>query len=63
MGEDGKPYEAVRYLKWLVTPMRADTYGELSREAVWYAVLRATANPEYGTIAGFVQSQYLAKER
>jgi len=60
--EGGKPSELAQYLNWLVTPQWADTVQSLSGDATWYAALRRDAtSSEYGTIAGFVQSQYLKK--
>jgi hypothetical protein len=58
--ESGKTYEMTRYMNWLVTPKWMDTVGKLSGDAIWYAALKKrSANAEYGTIAGFVQSRYL----
>lgn len=58
--EEGKPDEVVRYMDWLVTPKWTDTAGYLSGDAVWYAAIhRDAADPQNGTVVGFVQSRYL----
>jgi len=57
--ESGKADALVQYLNWLVTPKWADTAGNLSGAAIWYAALSRTSNPKRGRIVGFVQSRYV----
>ena len=60
--EGGRPFDLAQYMNWLVTPQWADTFRSLSGDATWYAAIRRDAtSSEFGTIAGFVQSQYLKK--
>jgi hypothetical protein len=49
-----RPDDLVPYLQWFVTPKWADTIQDFSGDAVWFALLQKD-----GTIAAFVQSQYL----
>lgn len=62
--ETEKPFPVSEYIKWLITPYWADTIGDLSGEATWYAAIhRDTPQAKGGTVVAFVQSRYLRLPR